>query len=250
MLTDPWFYAVAIPAVMILGLAKGGFAGVGVLGVPLMALAVSPVQAAAIALPILILQDAVSVAAFRRDWDGRVLAWMLPGAAAGVATGFVLAASVSSAAVEFAVGVTAIVFAAWQLWGFRLADERVVGPLSWPAVVVGAASGFTGQIAHAGGPPFQMYVLRRRLPRDVFIGTSAIFFAVVNWMKVPAYAALGQFTRENLLTSAALVPVALGSTLAGVWLVRRIATERFYLLVYVLLVAVGAKLAWDGARGL
>lgn len=95
-----------------------------------------------------------------------------------------------------------------------------------------------------------MYVLPRRLPRDVFIGTSAIFFAAVNWLKVPAYAALGQFTRDNLLTSAALVPVALGSTLAGVWLVRRVESARFYTIIYILLVAVGAKLVWDGAAGL
>lgn len=250
MLTDPWFYAVAIPAVIILGLAKGGFAGVGVLGVPLVALAVSPVQAAAITLPILIVQDAVSVATFRRDWNGRILALMLPGAGLGVILGFALAAYVSSAAVELAVGITSIAFALWQLYGMRRATERVVGPLSWHAVVVGVASGFTSQIAHAGGPPFQMYVLPRRLPRDVFVGTSAIYFATVNWLKVPAYLALGQFTRENMLTAAALVPLALASTFAGVWVVRRVESARFYLIVYVLLVAVGAKLAWDGAAAL
>ncbi|MBW8911907.1 MAG: sulfite exporter TauE/SafE family protein, partial [Sphingomonas sp.] len=109
----------------------------------------------------------------------------------------------------------------------------------------GIASGFTSQIAHAGQPPFQVWVVPRRLPRDVLVGTTAIFFAAVNWIKVPAYIALGQFTHANLLTAAALLPVAIVSTFAGVWLVRRVSAERFYVAIYLLMVLVGAKLLWD-----
>ncbi|HEY9234273.1 MAG TPA: sulfite exporter TauE/SafE family protein, partial [Phenylobacterium sp.] len=122
--------------------------------------------------------------------------------------------------------------------------------LPWRGVLAGVAAGFTSQIAHAGGPPFQIYVLPKNLPRDVFIGTSAIFFAVVNWMKVPAYWALGQFTREALTTAAVLLPLAIVSTYAGVWLVRRVPAARFYRIIYLLLIAVGSKLAWDGAASL
>ena len=119
-------------------------------------------------------------------------------------------------------------------------------------IMLGLAFGLgsLSQVAHAGGPPFQIYVLPRRLPRDVFIGTSAIFFATVNWMKVPAYVALGQFTPQVLTTAAVLLPLALASTWAGVWLVRRVPAEGFYKVIYLLLIAVGAKLAWDGAHGL
>jgi uncharacterized membrane protein YfcA len=88
-------------------------------------------------------------------------------------------------------------------------------------------------------------VLPRRLDRDVLIGTTALFFAVINWIKVPAYAALGQFTHANLLTAAALLPLALCSTVAGVWLVRRIAPERFYTAIYWLMILVGAALIWE-----
>ena len=109
----------------------------------------------------------------------------------------------------------------------------------------GIASGFTSQIAHAGQPPFQVWVVPRRLPRDILVGTTAIFFAAVNWIKVPAYVALGQFTHANLLTAAALLPVAIASTFAGVWLVRRVSAERFYVAIYLLMVLVGAKLLWD-----
>lgn len=243
----------AIPAVILLGLAKGGFAGIGVIAVPMMALAVSPVLAASITLPILIVQDVVSVWSFRKTWNGGILALMLPSAAAGIALGYALAAFVKPGAVELAVGAVSIVFALMRLWAERASApmrEARAEKLPWRGVVAGVAAGFTSQIAHAGGPPFQMYVLPKNLPRDTFIGTSAIFFAVVNWMKVPAYWALGQFTREAMLTAVALLPVAIASTYAGVWLVRRVPAANFYRIIYLLLIAVGAKLAWDGAASL
>ena len=253
MITDLWFYALAVPAVFLLGLAKGGFAGIGVIAAPLMALAVSPVLAASIILPILIVQDVVSVWAFRKTWDRAILVLMLPSAAVGIFAGFALAAFVKPGALEMAVGAVSVVFAVQRLWlertGAPVRAARAEG-LPWRGVLAGIAAGFTSQISHAGGPPFQMYVLPKRLARDVFIGTSAIFFAVVNWMKVPAYLALGQFTGESLATSAALLPLAIASTWAGVWLVRRVPGQAFYRIIYGLLIVVGGKLAWDGAVSL
>jgi uncharacterized membrane protein YfcA len=161
---------------------------------------------------------------------------------------------VSVAAVELSIGVISIAFSLQRLWAERAvkaAEAIEAGPAKpWLGVLCGAAAGFTSQVAHAGGPPFQIYALPRRLPRDVFIGTSAIFFATVNWMKVPAYIALGQFTPQVLTTAAVLLPLALASTWAGVWLVRRVPAEGFYKVIYLLLIAVGGKLAWDGIHGL
>ena len=82
------------------------------------------------------------------------------------------------------------------------------------------------------------------------MGATALFFAAVNWMKAPAYLALGQFTTASLTTSAVLLPLAIASTWAGVRVVRRVPAEQFYRVIYVLLILVGAKLAWDGAAGL
>jgi uncharacterized membrane protein YfcA len=101
-------------------------------------------------------------------------------------------------------------------------------------------------IAHAGGPPFQIYLIPQRLPRDLFVGTGVVFFALVNLIKVPPYLALGQLTLDSLLTSAVLFPLAIASTFAGVWLVRRVSGERFYDIVYVLLLLLGCKLVADG----
>lgn len=250
MLSDPVFYALAIPAVILLGLAKGGFAGVGAVALPLMALVISPVKAAAILLPVLIVQDIVGVWAFRRSWDRSILALMIPSAAVGIALGYLLAAQVSATTILAVLGAISIVFAIHRLWLAR--GGRIQAPSNAPVALgalLGVASGFTSQIAHAGQPPFQMWVLPKALPPAVLVGTTAIFFAVINWLKVPAYLALGQFTAENLMTAAALTPVAIASTLAGVWLVRRIKPERFYTAIYVLMIAVGAQLLWKALAG-
>lgn len=245
--TDLAFYLAAIPAVILIGLAKGGFAGLGALGMPIMALGVAPVRGAAILLPILIVQDAIGVAAFRKTWDKRILLIMLPGAILGVGLGWLFAASVSADAVLAAVGAISILFGAYRLRaerGGRIAAAST-SPF-WVGGLFGVATGFTSQIAHAGGPPYQMWVMPRRLPRDVFIGTTAIFFAALNWIKVPAYVALGQFTRGNMIATAVLLPLAITASLAGVWLVRRVSAERFYTIVYLLMVVTGGKLLWDG----
>ena len=243
---DTLFYLAAVPAVILMGLAKGGFAGIGAFAMPLLALAISPVRAAAILLPLLILQDAVGIWAFRKEWDGGILLLMIPSAAVGIVLGYLLAAKVSVNAVLAALGVISIAFAALRLWSAR--GGRVAAPRNAPAVlgaVLGVASGFTSQVAHAGTPPFQMWVLPKGLAPPVLIGTTAIFFGVINWLKVPAYFALGQFTPGNLMTSAVLAPLAIASTFAGVWLVRRVNAEKFYTLIYVLMILVGAQLLWE-----
>ena len=235
---------------VLIGLAKGGFTGLGALGTPLMALGMrDPVRAAAILLPILIAQDVVGVAAFRRTWSRSILITMLPGAVVGIGLGYLVAATISEAAVMAVLGIVAMLFGAYRLWvehGGNIAASR--NSPAWVGTLFGVATGFTSQIAHAGGPPFQMWVMPRKLDRDTFVGTSAIFFAVVNWMKVPAYAALGQFTWPNAAAALALLPVAVLSSFAGVKLVRVVPVERFYTIVYWLMIVAGAKLLLDGLK--
>ena len=243
---DIFYIVCAVVAVVISGLAKGGFAGAGTLAMPVMALAIDPVRGAAILLPILVLQDAVSVWAFRHSWDGYVLRVMLPGMAGGILLGYLFAASVHETAVLGVLGAISALFGLHRLWQERGGAIPVPSNSpAWVGTLFGVMSGFTSQIAHVGSPPFQMWVLPRRLPRDTLVGTTSISFAAMNWLKVPAYAALGQFTRDNLLATAALVPVAVGATFAGVRLVRRVDPERFYRLIYCLMVLLGIKLMID-----
>jgi uncharacterized membrane protein YfcA len=88
----------------------------------------------------------------------------------------------------------------------------------------------------------------QRLAAPVFAGTSVLFFAAVNLMKLPPYILLGQFTRANLTTSLMLLPLAIVSTLLGVFVVRRVAADKFYTLVLVVTFGLGAKLIYDSAR--
>ena len=248
MITDPWFYAVAIPAVILVGLSKGGFAGISGLSLPLLALQISPLRGAAIMLPILMVQDVVSVWAYWRKWDWANLKVLFPGALVGIAAGYFLAVYVSDAAFKLALGVVSLIFGARYLLAKAPEVPKPANPsagLFW-----GAMSGFTSMVANAGAPPFQIYVMPQRLPRDVFIGTMLLFFAVVNWVKVPPFIALGLFTRETLLTSFVLFPLAIAATWAGVLLVRRIPADPFYRIVYGLMMLIGAKLIWDGIAGL
>jgi len=244
------FYAAAVPAVILLGLSKGGFSGLSSLAMPLLALVISPVKATAIMLPILIVQDWVSVWAFRRDVSGRNLAIMFPGAIVGVAAGWLLAARVNDAAVRLAVGLISVGFVAFMLVRDRLVGDAPARADVAPGLFWGALSGFTSFISHAGAPPLMVYVMPQKLTPRLFAGTSAFFFAAVNLLKVPPYFALGQFGADNLAASATLFPLAVAATFAGVWLVRRVSADRFYNAVLALTFAIGLKLIWDGVGDL
>lgn len=239
------FYLVAVPAVILMGLSKGGFAGLSSLAMPLMSLVVSPVKAAAIVLPLLIVQDWVSVWAFRRDFSSRNLLILIPAAITGVAAGWALAARVSEDAVKLALGVISVVFVLYMVARDRLGLQPVAKPGVPSGLAWGSLAGFTSFISHAGAPPFQVYVMPQNLKPRVYAGTATMFFAAVNLIKIPPYFLLGQFSRENLIASAGLIPIAILSTLAGVWLVRRVAAEQFYAVILVLTFLIGVKLTYD-----
>jgi uncharacterized membrane protein YfcA len=252
LLSDPWFYAAAIPAVILVGLSKGGLGGaMGFAGVPLMTLTISPIQAAAILLPILVLMDAVSLWSWRGNYDRVTLRDMLPGAMAGIALGWVLAAYVTVEGVRLVVGIVAITFVArWlyqKLWTgvVRIQPRNPLLAAFWATV-----SGFTSFVAHVGGPPYQVYALARGLDPKVFTGTAVIFFAVVNVVKLVPYFALGQFDSTNLMASLVLVPIAPLATLTGVWIVRRLRPDTFYAISYLTVAAISVKLVWDALADL
>ena len=244
------FYLVAIPAVILFGLSKGGFSGLGTLGVPMLSLVASPVRAAAIVLPILLVQDWLSVWAFRRDFSSRNLTILIPSSMIGVGVGWLLAARVSDDAVRLAIGVISIVFVLYMLIRDRLGRAPVEKPGVPSGILWGSLSGFTSFVSHSGAPPFQVYVMPQYLKPPVFAGTATMFFAAVNLLKVPPYFLLGQFSRENLTVSAGLIPVAVLSTFAGVWLLRRVSAERFYAIILALTFLIGVKLTYDAVQAL
>ena len=251
MFTDWHFYLAAIPAVLLMGLSKGGFSGLAILSTPLVSMVTSPVRAAAVMLPILIVQDAVSVWAYRHEWSRRNLAILLPGAMAGITAGYLLARHVSDAAVTLAVGLVSAGFVLWQWLKHARTGQLAAEPANVPkGLFWGTVSGFTSFISHTGGPPFQVYTLPQRMSPAEYAGTTTMFFAIINLVKLVPYFLLGQFDTQNLSQSASLLPLAIAATFAGVWLVRRVPAEKFFLLIYGLTLVVGLKLVWDGIAGL
>lgn len=248
MITDPWFYAVAIPAVLLFGISKGGFGGgLGMTAVPLMALVVSPVQAAAILLPILCVMDVVALWKFRGKWVWPELKVLLPASLLGILVGTLLFEYMSAAVVKLIVGVVAIFFTLHYWLSRRSSGSATLDyyPVSY-GLLGGSVAGFTSFVAHSGGPPISMYLLRRPLNKMDFAATTVLFFAVVNYVKLLPYAWLGQLSADNLATSAALVVLAPVGVLIGAWLHARISDRVFFTLVYGLLFAVGCKLVFDG----
>ncbi|MEQ8295050.1 MAG: sulfite exporter TauE/SafE family protein [Nitratireductor sp.] len=247
LITDPSFYLVAIPAVVLVGLAKGGLGGaMGFLGVPLMALVISPVQAAAILLPILVLMDVVSLWSWRGYYDRRTLAIMLPGALLGIGIGWLTATLVTGDMVRLVLGVVTLLFVARWLYSMVAGTGQASTHNPPAGVFWGAVSGFTSFVAHAGGPPYQVYTLPLRYDPKLYTGTSVIYFSVVNAVKLVPYFALGQFDAVNLGTSLALLPFAPLATLAGAYVVKRMRAEVFYPLAYATVFVVALKLLWDG----
>jgi uncharacterized membrane protein YfcA len=245
------FFAAAIPAVMLVGLSKGGIGGAfGLLGVPIMSLAVDPVQAAAIFLPILIVMDMVALWSWRNFNDRKTLLIILPGGVIGIALGWATSAYVSENALRLVIATATILFTLryfWQVYGPN--SHIPVEPLPHrpaAATVWGALSGYASFVAHAGGPPFQIYVLPMKLDPKRYTGASIRFFAIVNAVKVVPYVMLGALDRQNLTISSTLLPVALISTVAGALVVKHLKAETFYPMTYGLALIAGLKLLWDG----
>ena len=256
MITDPLFYLLAIPAVTLLGLSKGGFAGLGMVATPMLALIMPPLQGAAILLPLLIIQDVISVWTYRRAWSAWNLKVLIPGAALGMGCGALFAGLVSNAVIELTVGAIGLgfVFYTWLFKWLRpdlgLAGDKPHRPPVVLAVILGAMSGFMSLLIQVGAPPYQIHILPQRLDKLTLVGTTVIFYAFMNLMKIVPYFALGQFSTRNFATSVALLPLAVGANFLGIWLVRRTPTELFYRIAYILMLLISLALLWQGWRGL
>jgi uncharacterized membrane protein YfcA len=244
-ITEPGFYAVAVPAVLIMGLSKSGFlGGFGSLAVPLMALAIPVPQAAAIMLPLLFVMDAVGLQQLWRQRDRALLRLLLPAGLIGTVVGTLLFGVLSARTVAAVVGGLTLLFLAQRLLFPPRADAAP--PPKPLGFVLGIAAGFTSFVAHAGSPPVNAYVLPLRLAPITFSATMAVFFAVVNLSKWIPYAWLGLIDVPNMSTSLVLMPLAPIGVWLGVWLTRRIASTWFYRLAYSGMFLTGAKLLWDG----
>ncbi|ODT78225.1 MAG: hypothetical protein ABS76_24780 [Pelagibacterium sp. SCN 64-44] len=247
---DPYFVTIAVIAVLIVGLSKAGLlGGLGVVGVPLLTLIMAPRDAAGMMLPVLLCMDAVAIWMYRKECDWSLLRIMLPGAAIGTLIGWAFWAVVTDAVVLLMVGVVTLLFVLDAVFPLRKKLEGLPPSKPW-GVFWGATAGFTSFISHTGGPPFQIYVLPRKLAPALYAGTSAFFFAIVNAAKLVPYYFLGQLNVQNLALSAALAPVGILGVFLGVYLVRRIDARLFYRIAYWLVFLLALQLIWEGTTRL
>lgn len=251
MLPELQFFYAAIPAVALVGLSKGGLGGAfGLLGVPILSMVMPPVQAAAIFLPILLVMDAIALWTWRGYSDRTTLLLLLPGGVLGVALGWATSAYISANAMRVLLAaVTALFVLRYVIDTFGPRRNEEIPPKPHNAAAATFWSGLSGYasfVAHAGGPPFQIYTLPLRLPPRVYTGCSVRYFAIINAIKVIPYFALGELGTENLALSAYMLPVALVSTLLGAFVVKRMKPQLFYPLMYAMAFITAIKLCWDG----
>jgi len=249
MIAEPMFYFLAVAAVLIVGISKGGFGGgLGSVAVPLMSLSVSPTVAAAIMLPILCLMDLSALWAWRGRIDTTHLRVLIPAALGGVAIGALSFRYLTEDHIRLITGGIALVFSLSH-W-LRRAPAEPRQPSTLRGSLWGLLGGFTSFSVHAGGPPLSAYLLPLRLHRGLFVATSVYFFAAINYAKILPYAGLGLFRDDTLATSLVLLPLAPAGVMLGKWMNARISQNGFYRICYTLLFVTGCKLLWDGLGGL
>lgn len=243
-ISDPVFYLVAIPAILMFGMSKGGFGGgISSLSIPLMAFVIDPITAAAIVLPILIGMDAVAIWKFRHSWEKKHINIMLPAAVIGIVIASLLMGQLSTDSLKVLIGLVAISFCLKQ-WFFTAISDKKPGRLE--GYFWGLTAGFTSTQIHAGGVPVSIYILPQRMEKMRMMGTISIFFASVNLIKLVPYSMLGQFDKTNLATSLVLMPLAPVGVLLGYKLLQVVNQVLIYKILYFFLFIAGGKLVWDG----
>jgi len=255
LLFNPLFYLVAIPAVMVFGISKAGFGGIfGVLSVPIMSVIISPALAAAILLPLLIMMDVIVIYQYRRSFNRQYLFILIPFAAFGVLLGYFTVSTFSENDLRLLVGVIAVSFGVHSLYSARQSKATNSTNTSTAKIstiidrfsgfIWGSISGFTSFHVHAGGPPASVYLLPKNMKPIIYAGTTGIYFSVINFIKLPAYLANGQITKETLLVSATLIPFVPISVAIGYRLVQKIEVSSYYTLISTVLILLGAQMIY------
>ncbi|OHE82776.1 MAG: hypothetical protein A3G75_06355 [Verrucomicrobia bacterium RIFCSPLOWO2_12_FULL_64_8] len=245
---EPWQWALVVAGAFLVGMAKTGIAGLGILFVAVFANVIPARQATGFVLPLLIFGDVFAVTAYRRHTVWRHLWRLFPWTALGVVLGtFALGRLDDHAVRKLVGGIVVAMFALhlWRKWNTRHGhpdEELVAHAPPWFAIMTGMLAGFTTQVANAAGPVMILYLLAMRLPKMEFLGTGAVFFLVLNLFKVPFMAALGMITLTSFQINLLLLPAVVAGALAGRWLVARINQQWFELLALALTFVAGLKL--------
>lgn len=234
---DLWQWLTLAGAVMLSGISKTSFAGsLGLLAMPLLLLAFPADRALALLLPVLILCDAFTLQSSWKKWDLAALRFLLLPAIFGIVAASFVLLLVTIQQLQLFIGIGATLFALRYFYGN--ADLSLFAGAK-AGISLGFLSGVSSTLLHAGGPPLSLHLLARQLPPVSYIATSAVFFAVLNLLKVPAYWLTGQFDAADIVRVLYCTPLAFIAVQAGVWVQRNLPQQLFIRLLYMLLLLSG-----------
>jgi uncharacterized membrane protein YfcA len=252
---DAHMWVLAVIAAMIVGLAKTGVPGIGMLFVAIFANLMPTKQASGFVLPLLIFGDIVAVLSYRRHTEWKHLWRLFPWTAAGVGLGALAMGRIDNRQAQVLVGGIIVVLVAlhvgrkWQAarkvsvaGAVKEPDEMPAAHPVWFAPCIGVLTGFTTLVANAAGPLMAIYLLAMRLPKMAFVGTSAVFFLLLNLFKVPFMVGLGLITADSFKFNLMLAPAVLAGAWFGRWVLPRVSQTWFERLALILSAAAGLKL--------
>jgi len=231
------FYVVASFVIFLIGISKGGLGGAaGAVATPLMALVMPVDQVLGLMLPMLMMADVFAVTSHWQRWDNKLLLLLVPASLIGITAGTLLLTTISADALRIGLAVIIILFVLYKIFEKRIQKAVTYQPKGWHGMLTGILAGFTSTLAHTGGPPVAIYLLMQRVEPRVFVATSAVYFAIINWLKVPYYIYAGVMDLNQLRQVIWLLPLIPVSVWVGRWLATRIDKNTFEKVIMVLLI--------------
>ena len=236
-------WVVIASSAVVVGMSKTGMPGLGILPVPMMALAFSSRESTGLLLGVLILADLFAVTYHRRNARWRHVLRLLPAALAGIVAGYFALGYVNDRQLKPIIGGIVLAMLGLNYWRTRAGGEEAPIPSQWWfAAILGFMAGVTTMMANAAGPVMIIYLLAMRLPKIEFVGTSAWFFFAVNWLKVPFSAHLNLVTAESVKLNLMMLPFVAAGALLGILLLKRIPQKAFTVIVQILAAAAAVRL--------
>jgi len=241
---DIFFYFTAAIGVILFGISKGGFAGpIAILALPIMSLSMSPVMAAAILLPILLIMDVIAMYLYWKTWDLKNIKIIIPPALIGILVGSMTFNYSSDDSIRIIIGTIAILFI---LLTIIQKNNVLIKPTKTKGTFWSLVAGYTSFLIHSGGTPVNFYLLPQKLNKTIYVGTMTLTFLIINVIKLFPYYYLDQFVISNLKVSLILSPLAPISIYLGYYLHKKFKEEVFYFFIYFFLAIGGIKLIYDG----
>ena len=238
------FYLTASIGVILFGISKGGFAGpIAILAIPIMALSMSPITAAAILLPVLLIMDIVAMYIYWKKWDLKNIKIIIPPALLGILIGTLTFKYSSDDSIRIIIGCIALIFI---LLSFLQQNNKFVKPTKNKGIFWSLIGGYTSFIIHSGGTPVNFFLLPQKLDKTVYVATMTLAFLIINTVKLIPYYYLDQLIFSNLRNSLLLSPLAPISIYLGYYLHKKVNEKTFYFFIYLFLGLGGIKLIYDG----